>query len=208
MNSNDDDARINRLSAQVEDLHTRLEKSEGGIARLSTGVAALAGQVEEHFGGREAGDGEAGAAGEGDSGESVSRTPRASAWVDMTENSAVDYLREVDEWVRLVGKSQNGSLRLQPCWPRHPAVVQMLSDLRTLWLTLYRSSAGGAWMLADWHLRYWPELSREVNSALQQCTPSKHEKPFRVSEETITAVARDAAAVAWGADTERRPLAA
>ena len=211
------------LAAEIEELRTQLEAAGGGgdqaaqleqlrgeVAKLTRGLGVLAGQVEEVAGGGEGGsgsgqgDGDKGtpAGGEGDA--STSKTPRGAAWVDMTAASAPDYLREVAAWAKLVGPFQAPPLTLYPCWIQHPDVVQKLSDLRTMWLTLYRSSAGGAWMLMDWHLRYWPELQREIYSQLSGCSKNSHKKPFAAERDDVLGSTLEQHAQQWGGNPAGR----
>lgn len=101
------------------------------------------------------------------------------AWVDVPPARAADFIEELAAWVRTVAPYQVARLQLPDCWVRHPDVVQVLIDVRAIWRALYRPGGqAGVWLLADFHLRHWPELIKLVNSLMQKCKDkASHQEP-------------------------------
>lgn len=184
---------VTRLAGDVSDHAERLERLEKRpVGADRDEVAELAGQVSELREGFETFEtetqasldtlaeqvGEALAAGE-DSGERVDVAPES--WLDVSVGRAPAYLAEVLDWAQTVAPNLDPELRLQQCWYRHPAVVQLLADSRAMWRWVYRSGAARPYEAIEWQTRHWPAIHKQLHEMLKNCdVQGEHEDPYPV----------------------------
>ncbi|WP_344165648.1 DUF4913 domain-containing protein [Nocardiopsis rhodophaea] len=104
------------------------------------------------------------------------------AWIDLDADQALSVFRDLMQWMDVVLVHHTPVTEtLRPCWFRHPAVVQVLLDVRAGWLRAYRSpgrSDAVLWAL-EWSGRHLPHLEQFLARELGRCTTARHD-PDRV----------------------------
>ncbi|MPZ27599.1 MAG: hypothetical protein GEV12_14620 [Micromonosporaceae bacterium] len=182
-------ADLARLGGQVQQLQAAVAATTelaGAIDDLGTRVERLADQLDPPG-----------------AGPAVGRPPEVTSWLDIRPERAPAALADLARWIATVLAYHRVVDHLQPCWYRHPGLVQVLLDVRAAWLVAYREPAGGGVPAAlDWSQRHLPHLERQVQEALGRCSDGRHEPaaaPVPIADEP----ALHGYALWWA--TDRRP---
>jgi hypothetical protein len=142
---------------------------------LAGAVDQLGARIEQMGGG---GASQRGAGGEMLSAPPGPMPPAPVAWVDVAPDRAPAVLVALAEWLSAVLAHHRVVGYLQPCWYRHPGLVQVLLDARTAWLAAYRHPASGRPLAAlDWSGRHLPHLEQRVRELMGRCSSVRHEPP-------------------------------
>lgn len=100
-------------------------------------------------------------------------------WESLTPSRKADLLEKVESFVRFMNKTYlegNASLRLKPCWYRHPDVLWQVTAIYSGFLYVYnRGQIRASMGHADFHTRVlWPLLERiSYNQSMKECSPKK-----------------------------------
>ena len=72
---------------------------------------------------------------------------------------------------------------LQPCWYRHPDVLDELTALRAAWYAAYRDSAASATAAIEWHDRWLPGAMTRCKAAMKAlaCDKNGHQEPRKTT---------------------------
>lgn len=156
---------LNRLATRV----ARLEAAVTAAVELASAIDQLGARVEQLADQRD--PGRAGRV-------SPVPDPAPVAWVEVAPDRAPAVLVELAEWLSAVLAHHRVVGYLQPCWYRHPGLVQLLLDARTAWLAAYRTPSAGRPLAAlDWSGRHLPHLEQRVRELMGRCSSVRHEPP-------------------------------
>lgn len=134
--------------------------------------------------------------------------PALPCWVDLDAEAAHNAWTRLHTWVgdvlltRYPHITTSGARpQLPPCWYRHPAAVEELSWLHTVWCRAYRTPDVSPTEAADWHDKWLPRLLER----LPQLVPCRG----RHTDDPVPAAATDDGFAAFvAADVNARPLRA
>lgn len=180
--------RLLALAGEVASLRERVEKQETAaapdaatvvdaeeFAELRENLDELSGIVATHL------------TAQADKGDGKGKKKPAAevvVWADMRDaDAATTHLTGLAGWVNTTLAKDVSGVKLTPCWPRHPVLVQFLSDLWLAWRSIYRAEADkplrGTEPL-EWHTRHLPALSAAVTTELGTCT-AEHRDPYKTT---------------------------
>lgn len=171
---------VRQLRADQEDCTARLQNLQEVVGNLIETTNELAGAQDEE------------------------EEPPPTAWVDAPADAAPVVLVELVTWMNEVlvhyPPIRNA---MYPCWYHHPALVQLLLDVRAAWLMAYRHPKGEGkvlWAL-DWQERHMPHVRQEIGALMKGCSSVKHEPP-KVDPVTPTEAALQAYGQWWATGRE------
>jgi hypothetical protein len=80
--------------------------------------------------------------------------PLPLCWAALNDDERAEQLDALDDWVRwVIDRYALDHRTVPPCWPRHGALLEELSALRTAWLTAYAVTSSGDGPL-EWHAHF------------------------------------------------------
>ena len=167
-------SRLQAISAQVHDIHRRLEEAvfadEETLRRVAGQVAAASSDTL-----RDLSD-EVRALGENvqtllDASERRRNGgPAQLSWFDVDGEQAQSLLANLNGWILGVGVHYPELRKaLYDCWIYHPAVVDDLLWLYSYWLWAYRDSDAPVTRAAEWRDRWLPGVARRTEKELTNC---------------------------------------
>jgi hypothetical protein len=163
-------AEVARLGRRLDEFEAKLAASTSEVAQIAeirSGLAELSGLVRELL----------------EREEVETRGERAPWWPDLRpseERTAA--LRLLGAWVDEVIRGRHSEAyrdSLQPCWYRHPDVLDELTALRAAWYAAYRDKAASSSAAIEWHDRWLPGCMARCKAAMKAlaCDKNGHQEP-------------------------------
>lgn len=167
-------AEVARFGRRLDDFEAKSAASADEIAQipeLRSGLAELTKFVRELL----------------ETAEADSRGERAPWWPDFKPSEErTTALRLLGVWVDEVIRGRHPEAyrdSLQPCWYRHPDVLDELTALRAAWYAAYKDSAASAVAAIEWHDRWLPGAMTRCKAAMKAlaCDKNGHQEPRKTT---------------------------